>query len=294
MIEIKQETLTRGQAIELFRELGSPIKDYEWDNYVTRGHIVPANSKGPLKRFARADIIELIEQKKKLARLLTPKQVLARIREHLPSFQYSSQITRIIDSGRIKPSPDANGDHLFEPRDVDELVPLLIEEEKTRLAADSLMTSKEAWNWINARLAAEGREERIDIRLFYHWADPNNGKIPIDRKVPGKNGIFQSWRFSEESLLKAPIFNVAPEMPEVEEVVDVVSTKQIPEIEAQWGGELVTKRGVQQGGILSLHAISKKGRKVYPVANLGNNILFPVQYIPLKQRRKPKEEIDLD
>src|SRR2546427_8526773 len=114
MIEIKQNTLTRGQAIELFRELGSPIKDYEWDNYVTRGHIVPANSKGPLKRFARADIIELIEQKKKLARLLTPKQVLARIREHLPSFQYSSQITRIIDSGRIKPSPDANGDHLFE------------------------------------------------------------------------------------------------------------------------------------------------------------------------------------
>src|SRR2546425_9126194 len=35
-------------------------------------------------------------------------------------------------------------------------------------------------------------------------------------------------------------------------------------IEAQWGGELVTKRGEQQGSILSLHAISKQGRKVYP------------------------------
>src|SRR5256886_14159237 len=133
MIETKQDTLTRGQAIELFRELGSPIKDYEWDNYVTRGYIVPTNAMGPLKRFARADIIALIEQKKKLARLLTPKQVLARIREHLPSFQYSSQITRLIDSGRINPSPDANGEHLFDPNDVDGLIPLLIEEEKTRL-----------------------------------------------------------------------------------------------------------------------------------------------------------------
>src|SRR5436190_3166034 len=106
MIEIKADTLTRGQAIALFAEQGSPIKDYEWDNYVTRGHIVPADAKGPLKRFARADIIALIEQKKKLTRLLTPKQVLARIREHLPSFQYSSQITRLIDSGRLRPSKD--------------------------------------------------------------------------------------------------------------------------------------------------------------------------------------------
>ena len=295
MIETKQDTLTRGQAIELFRELGSPIKDYEWDNYVTRGYIAPASTKGPLRRFARADIIELIEQKKKLARLLTPKQVLERIREHLPSFQYSSQITRLIDSGRLKSSPDANGEHLFDPNDIDELIPLLIEEERKRHEAQSLMGSREAWNWINARLAAEGREERIDIRLFYHWADPNNGKIPIDCKVPGRNGIFQSWRFSEESLLKAPIFNVVPEMPPVEEVVDVVSTRQIPEIEAKWG-ELVTKRGIKEGGILSYHAVHKprRNRRVHEVANLGNNILFPVQYIPLKQQRKPKEEIDLD
>ncbi len=158
------------------------------------------------------------------------------------------------------------------------------------------MGSKEAWNWINAKLAADGREERVDIRLFYHWADPNNGKIPIDRKVPGKNGIFQSWRFSEDSLLKAPCFHVIPEMPPVDEIVDIVSTSQIPEIEAEWGGELVTKRGIKEEGIHSYYAVSKKKekRRVHEVAHLGNNILFPKAYIPLKQRRRPKEEIDLD
>lgn len=297
MIDIasKEKTLTSRQCIELFAELGHPIPDHEWYNAVSRGQINSV-SRTSQKRFARADVVALIAYKKRIAGLLTLKQVAERIREHLPTaFQHSSQVSRLKNSGRIKPAPDIDGEDLFEFADVDELIPQLIREEKERLAADRLMASKEAWNWINARLAVDGHEDRtISLDLFYHWV--GNEKIPIDRKVPGKNGKFLSWRFSEESLLQAPCFNVIPEMPEVEQIVDITSTRQIPEIEAAWGGELVTKRGIKEEGVHSYHAVSKKKekRRVHEVAHLGNNILFPKAYIPLKQRRRPKEDIDLD
>jgi len=286
-----EDTLTSRQAIDLCYELGFPVREHTFYNAVTRGPLYPINPEEQSKLFARADVVAWVEEQKLTASLLTPKEVLARIHKQLPGYKYSTQITRLIRGGRLKSAQGAGSNVFYDPKDVDALIPELIEEERQREAAANLMTSKEAWGWINKRLEGTGHPDVL-LDTFYNWVD--NGEIPIDVKVPGKNGQFKSWRFSEESLKQAPIFKVPPPMPEDKgrEVVNVVSTRHFITLEAEWGCELLTKRGVRDFD-LSVHAISKKGRKVRPVASLGNNLLFPRMYIPRRRPRKPKEIIDL-
>jgi hypothetical protein len=295
MIDIastEETLLSSREAMNLCHELGFPVKEHNFYNAVTRGYLA-AYDDGQGKRFVRADVVAWAEEQKLIASLLTPKQALERIHKRLPSYKYTTQITRLIRAGRMVPVYEADERILFDPADIDVLIDQLINEEKQREAVQDLMETREAWEWINQRLEDTGRsDERVLLDTFYNWVD--NGKVPIDVKVPGKNGIFQSWRFSEESLRQAPIFQVPPPMPEDKgtEVENVTSTRHLVRLEADWGCELLTKRGVKDAD-LSLYAVTKKHRKVRPVAAMGNNLLFPRTYIPRRRPRKPKEVIDL-
>lgn len=178
---------------------------------------------------------------------------------------------------------------LFKRADLDIVISKVIERKRLELEAQGLMDTRAAVGWINARLVERGDEsynspqgvEKL-LDRFYHWLAAG---LIEKKSVPGKSGESFFWRyyFTEEALQKAPCFNEVERMPKDVKPIMVMGTKQMRQLEEQWG-ELITKRGAFEEG-LSRYAMNKKER-VRPVGFMGPSKIYPARYIP-KKRRSP-------
>jgi hypothetical protein len=290
-IEFLQESdefITSRQAVELFREiLNDPtFKEGTFQNLVTLGEIKSINPEERIRLYPRSDVIRLAEERKEMRSLLSPKQVAERAA--LRGITISDrEIVRMVEDGRLPKHRKFRRRYFFRPEDADRAINLAVKKIKMAEQINGLRSPRQSVAWINARLEEQGREERIDLDRFYSWCRGERQVIEPDYKTPyGARGDIRRFYFSEDTLLKAPVFRERTEtMQNRPEPVHVTNSKKLIELEQKWG-ELLIRDGIEEEG-LSIHAVNRKDRKVFPVGYVGNVQWFPKRYIPQKIKRRP-------
>jgi hypothetical protein len=280
-------SVTAKEGIEIFGEiLGHPISNNTFYYLVSSGQIAAVNSDKRSRRYARSDVERLALERKETDGLLDSNAAIERIRKAGVPVQYH-EFRRIMQSGRIKPSSKKGREIYFKPEDIDALIPVLRADNEKRSKGTGLMKSREAVAWINRRLEQEHSEERIKLSTFYNWVDREI--IPYDFKVPGKNGRFRNYTFSEESLLQAPVFHRVPVMPDEDiNPVRITGSHTLRQLEEKWG-DLITVHGIKELE-LSPWFVGGKKRTVRPVGYDGITRWFPKRYVPPKRYRSPNRK----
>ena len=317
MLDIAEEALTAGQAIALFREI---IEDPDMGegvfyNMTTKEIIVAVEQEeGKERRYARADIVRIANERKELAFLLSANQVvdIAAVRGITLKFK---EIDRMVESGRLPVAKRLGRLRYFRPEDVDDVIASLIDFNVLKEQTKDLLETVDAVRWINARLEEQGREDRVKLDTFYHWVSDERRGILLqpDYRLPcgqGKKAMTRYY-FSEKTLQKAPIFQVPPLMPSDVEPISLsteerlVTTpqgsyveawpeeKKLQELQLQWG-DVVTRQEIIKRG-LSVHATTAKKKEPRRVKHVAEDSIktkyFPARHIPKKQRRRTTEEV---
>lgn len=299
MIEIAEEPLTTTQAIALFREvLGDPdFGEGAFYNMAASGYITPikVERKGrQVHLYRRADIVQLAEERKSLASLMSVGQVIARAAERGVSLKHKD-VMRLAENRQLPTAKRFGRQYFFRSEDVDATIASLIDIRVLKERTKGLRETVPAVAWINARLESMGRSDRVELSTFYKQVDReiligSNEVFKPDVRIPaGSKNAAWRWYWSEETLKKHPIFEVPPEMEGADEVkpVRVTGSKVLRTLEERWG-DLLTRHGIREEG-LSVHAVKGRARKIMPVGYDGTVQWFPAMYIPRKQRRRGQD-----
>jgi hypothetical protein len=299
MIEIAEEALSATQAIALLREaLGDPdLKEGVFYNAVEGGHINPLEIEREGKRgrlYSRADVIGLAEERKSLASLVSVNQVIETAADHGITLKHKD-VMRLAENRQLPTAKRFGRQYYFNAEDVDAAIAGLIDIRVLKERTKGLRETVPAVAWINARLKAMGRNDRVKLSTFYKQVDReiligSNEVFQPDVRIPaGSKNAAWRWYWSEATLLKHPIFEVPPEMECADEVkpVRVTGSKVLRSLEERWG-DLLTRHGIAEEG-LSVHSVKGRARKIMPVGYDGTVQWFPARYIPKKQHRRSQD-----
>lgn len=293
--EQTQEAVTVAVATEIFRDiLGDPsLKSTVFQNLVTAGEIQSVGvTKRQFRLYPRAEVIRLAEERKALKKLVTSNQIVERAAKRGVTIKIR-EIQFWTEDGRLPVARKSGNTNYYQPQDADRAINAVIKRIKMAENVRGMRSPRDSVAWINALLEKQGRDDRIDLERFYTWCARE--LIIPDYKMPHGSGQGRLFYFTEETLANAPIFRVTTDVPvmqEKPEVVHVTSSKVLAGLEEQWG-ELLIREGIREQE-LSVHAVSKKDRVVYPVGRCGPVQWFPLRYIPekLRRRRNTKDVID--